>query len=103
MKSLKSGGSILVKVENITPFGIWLFVNGHEYFLNYRDYPYFKDQTLKTIQKVELLHDYHLYWTDLDIDLEIDNLENHEKYHLKSKIFQKIVTQHKVRRMAGAR
>jgi len=32
MKSLKRGGSILVKVENITPFGIWLFVNGHEYF-----------------------------------------------------------------------
>ena len=103
MKSLKRGGSILVKVENITPFGIWLFVNGHEYFLNYRDYPYFKDQTLKTIQKVELLHDYHLYWPDLDIDLEIDNLENPEKYPLKSKIFQKIVTQHPVRRMAGAR
>jgi hypothetical protein len=84
MKSLKRGGSILVKVENITPFGIWLFVNGHEYFLNYRDYPYFKDQTLKTIQKVELLHDYHLYWPDLDIDLEIDNLENPDKYPLKS-------------------
>jgi hypothetical protein len=103
MKSLKSGGSILVKVENITPFGIWLFVNGHEYFLSYKDYPYFKDQTLKTIQKVELLHDYHLYWPDLDIDLEIDNLENPDKYPLKSKIFQKTVTQHPVRRMAGAR
>jgi hypothetical protein len=103
MKSLKRGGSILVKVENITPFGIWLFVNGHEYFLNYRDYPYFKDQTLKTIQKVELLHDYHLYWPDLDIDLEIDNLENPDKYPLKSKIFHKTVTQHPVRRMAGAR
>jgi hypothetical protein len=27
-----------------------------------------------------------LYWPDLDIDLEIDNLENPEKYPLKSKI-----------------
>jgi hypothetical protein len=40
MKSSKRGKNISVSVENITPFGIWLFVNGKEYFLNYRDYPY---------------------------------------------------------------
>jgi hypothetical protein len=85
MKSLKRGKNILVNVENITPFGLWLFVNGHEYFLSYQDYPYFKDHTLKAIQNVELLHGYHLYWPDLDVDLEIDNLENPEKYPLKSK------------------
>jgi hypothetical protein len=27
-----------------------------------------------------------LYWPDLDVDLEIDNLENPEKYPLKSKV-----------------
>jgi len=27
-----------------------------------------------------------LYWPELDVDLEIDNLENPEKYPLKSKI-----------------
>jgi hypothetical protein len=85
MKSLKRGKSISVNVENITPFGIWLFVKEHEYFLSYQDYPYFKDQTLRTIQNIELIHDYHLYWPDLDVDLEIDNLENQEKYPLKSK------------------
>jgi len=85
MKSLKRGKSISVNVENITSFGIWLFVKEHEYFLSYQDYPYFKDQTLKAIQNVELHHDYHLYWPDLDVDLEIDNLENPGKYPLKSK------------------
>jgi hypothetical protein len=85
MKSLKHGKSILVSVENITPLGIWLFVKGSEYFLNFEDYPYFKDQTFRSIQNVLLLHDIHLYWPDLDIDLEIDNLENPEKYPLKSK------------------
>ena len=76
MKSSKHGENILVSVENITPFGIWLFVKGREYFLSYKDYPYFRDQTLKSIQAVQLLHGYHLYWPELDVDLEIDNLEN---------------------------
>lgn len=86
MGLLKRGKNISVSIENITPFGIWLFVKGKEYFLNYKDFPYFKDQTLKSIQNVQLLHGYHLYWSDLDIDLEIDNLENPEKYPLMSKI-----------------
>jgi hypothetical protein len=32
-----------------------------------------------------LLHGYHLFWPELDIDLEIDNLENPSKYPLKWK------------------
>lgn len=84
MKSLKHGKSTSVSVENITPSGIWLFAGGKEYFLDYDGYPYFKDQTISSIQNVRLLHEYHLYWPELDVDLEIDNLENPEKYPLKS-------------------
>jgi len=84
MKSLKHGKDILVSVENITPFGIWLYVKEREYFLSYEDYPYFKEQTIKSIQKVQLLHGYHLYWPDLDVDLELDNLENPQKYPLQA-------------------
>ena len=84
MKSSKLGNAISISVENITPFGIWLFVEGKEYFLSYDEYPYFKDQTLKAIQHVQLLHGHHLYWADLDVDLEIDNLEHPEKYPLRS-------------------
>ncbi len=85
MKSSRHGENILLSVENITPFGIWLFVKGREYFLSYKDYPFFRDQTLKSIQAVQLLHGYHLYWPELDVDLEIDNLENPGKYPLKWK------------------
>ena len=84
MRLVKRGKGISVSVENITPFGIWLFVKGKEYFLNYEDFSYFKAQTLSSIQNVQLLHGYHLYWPDLDIDLEIDNLENPERYPLKA-------------------
>src|SRR4030065_304523 len=99
MKSLRHGKNILVCVENITPFGIWLFIKEKEYFLNYKDYPYFRDQTLSSIQNVQLLHGYHLYWPELDTDLEIDNLENPQKYPLKSGI----VKHHSTIRSTGRR
>lgn len=103
MKSLKHGKDISISVENITPFGIWIFVRKKEYFLSYKDYPYFKDQTLSSIQNVQLLHGYHLYWSDLDVDLEIDNLEHPEKYPLKSKIAKPHLTSHSTGRRIAAR
>lgn len=75
----------IVSVENITPLEIWLFVNEKEYFLSYKDYPYFKNQTISSILNVKLLHGFHLYWPEIDVDLEIDNLENPEKYPLKER------------------
>ncbi|MEK6742674.1 MAG: DUF2442 domain-containing protein [Nitrospirota bacterium] len=85
MRSKKPGKNISASVENITPFGIWLLVKNKEYFLPYRDYPYFQDRPLYAIQKVQLLHEYHLYWPELDIDLEVDVLEHPEHYPLVSK------------------
>lgn len=86
MKSLQPGKDIAVSVQNITPFGIWLLVRQSEYSISYEDFPFFKDQTLNSIRNVQLLHGHHLYRPDLDIDLEIDLLENPEKYPSKSKI-----------------
>ena len=103
MKSLKNGKNILISVENITPFGIWVFVKGKEYFLSYEDYPYFKEQTLSSIQNVQLLHGYHLYWCDLDIDLEVNNLEHPEKYPLKSKITKNHLTSHPTKQQITVR
>lgn len=85
MKLLKNGKNTSVTVENISHFGIWLNIKGKEYFLDYTNYPFFKDHNVKSIHNVRLLHGFHLYWKDIDVDLEIDNLENPEKYPLTSK------------------
>jgi hypothetical protein len=45
MKPLKHGKNISVSVENVTPFGIWVHVKGKKYFLSYKNYPFFRDQT----------------------------------------------------------
>ena len=102
MKSLKRGKGISVSVENITPLGIWLYVKEKEYFLSYKEYPYFKNQIINSIQNVRLLHGYHLYWPELDTDLEIDNLENPQKYPLKSRIIKKRLKRHSTRRRTAA-
>lgn len=86
MKSSKNGSGISeISVENITSHGLWLFVKGKEYFLDYDKYPYFENATVKELHNVKLLHGVYLYWKDLDIDLEIDNLEHPENYPLISK------------------
>lgn len=70
------------EIVNISGFGIWLHVEGKEYFLPYEEYPWFRDAKIKEILNVQFIHGSHLRWPDLDIDLEIDSLENPEKYPL---------------------
>ena len=42
---MQTGQSILkpnnAEVTNISPFGIWVLVNGEEYFIDYKEYPFF--------------------------------------------------------------
>lgn len=83
MRSQKAGKNIsTVEVESISPHGLWLYASGSEYFLPFEDYPWFKNAKVADIQNVELLHDYHLYWPNLDVDLELESLERPDQYPL---------------------
>ncbi len=70
------------EVIDISKFGLWLFVKGKEYFLPFNSYPWFKDAKIFEIYNVKLLHNIHLYWPDLDVDLEVEALANPESYPL---------------------
>lgn len=70
------------EVQAISPQGLWLWVQGREFFLSHEDYPWFKKATIDQISKVELHHGHHLHWPELDVDLELESLENLEKYPL---------------------
>ena len=73
------------EVQDISRNGIWLFVQGKEYFLAYTGYPWFKEAKLAEIYNLKLLHGTHLHWPDLDIDLELESLQQPEKYPLSYK------------------
>jgi hypothetical protein len=83
MKSKTVGKSTSqVEVLNISKHGFWLLVNGHEHFLPFEKFPWFKDVTISSILNVELPHPHHLYWPDLDVDLELESIESPDKYPL---------------------
>ena len=70
------------EVTNISAHGVWLFVNSREYLLSYDDFPWFKEAKVSAILEVKLLHDNHLFWPQLDVDLELKSLDNIEHYPL---------------------
>ena len=83
MNSSKVGkGTSKVEVTNISPHGVWIFIDNKEYFMPFEKFPWFRDGKVREIMEVECLHNDHLYWPKLDIDLTIDRLENPDRYPL---------------------
>jgi hypothetical protein len=74
-----------VEVTNLDSHGIWLLVSGHEHFLPYEDFPWFKRAKVEDILHVELHHGVHLHWPRLDVDLSVDSLDQPGKYPLVAK------------------
>ena len=84
MKSAKHGKNTSeVEVQGVSGFGVWIFVHEKEYFLPYKEFPWFKDAKIAEIMNVRIINRGHLEWPDLDVDLELESLENPEKYPLK--------------------
>ena len=80
-KSISKGTS-QAEVQDVSRFGLWLYVNEREYFLPYEKYPWFKDAKVSEVYNLRFLHGHHLHWPDLDVDLELESLEHPEKYPL---------------------
>ena len=70
------------EVTSIDTHGVWVYVDRKECFLPYQDSPWFKDAKVSEIINVELLHDVHLHWPSLDVDLTVDSLEDPGRYPL---------------------
>ncbi len=81
---LSTAGKNTSKAEvlDVTRHGLWLFVDDHEYLLPFHEYPWFKEARISEIYNVKFMNGIHLYWPDLDIDLDLDSLKNPEKYPL---------------------
>lgn len=83
MKSNAVGENISpVEVLNISKHGFWLYIHREEHFLPFEHFPWFKKANIEAILNVQLLHHTHLYWPDLDIDLELESIKTPERYPL---------------------
>ncbi|MCD4696316.1 MAG: DUF2442 domain-containing protein [Bacteroidales bacterium] len=83
MKSLKNGTNILkAEITNVSQHGFWIYFSGKEYFLDYLNYPWFKDCTLSSLFNFTSDKYGNFHWKDLDIDLNLEIITNLEKYPL---------------------
>lgn len=86
MSSLAHGENISeVEVTNISNHGVWLLSHDKELFMSYDDFPWFKDQVVKSICNVEEQSPGHFYWPDLDVDLTEEIIEHPERFPLKAR------------------
>ncbi|MFA6036909.1 MAG: DUF2442 domain-containing protein [Legionellales bacterium] len=86
MKLKKAGTDTSpIEVVNISSHGFWIFLNHQEYFLSFNDFPWFTKANIEDILCVELLENNHIFWPNLDVDLNIDMIEHPEKYPFISK------------------
>ena len=73
-----------VEITNISAHGVWLLVRDKELFMSYEDFPWFKDQPVKSILNVEEPSPGHFYWPDFDVDLTTEMIKHPERFPLKA-------------------
>lgn len=50
----------------------------------YEDFPWFRDQPVKSIVNVEEPSPGHFHWPEIDVDLTVDMIEHPERFPLKA-------------------
>jgi hypothetical protein len=89
MTYAKRGTSIsTVEVTNVSPHGLWLLLDDREVFLSYDKFPWFRDASIGKLVHVELPSPQHLYWPELDVDLEVESVLHPERYPLVSRVHE---------------
>lgn len=75
-------GTLECEVTDINKNGIWILIRGEEYFISFKEFPMFKNLPVEKIFHVTFFSPNHIRWEELDIDIELDSLEEPEKYPL---------------------
>jgi len=73
-----------VEVTNISTHGVWLLFRDKELFMSYEDFPWFRDQPVKSILNVKEQSPGHFFWPDIDVDLTVKMIEHPERFPLKA-------------------
>jgi Protein of unknown function (DUF2442) len=74
-----------IEVTNISQHGFWIMVNDRELFVPFKAFPWFKEAPVGAILNVQRQSPRHLYWPDLDVDLDVESIEHPERFPLVSK------------------
>ena len=75
-----------VEVTNVSGNGFWLLLDGSELFVEFKQFPWFREAAIGELLNVERPSAHHLHWPDLDVDLAVESLTHPERYPLVSRV-----------------
>lgn len=64
---------------------MWILVLKQEHFLPFEQFPWFRDAPVSAVLNLAMPREGHLFWPDLDVDLELASIRNPEAYPLVAK------------------
>ena len=82
ISSMLGTDTLTNSVTNISKYGFWILCHDTEYFIAFSDYPAFKNVPVDQIFNLQCTGNTQLRWPDIDVDIEIDALENPERFPL---------------------
>ncbi|CAH1195120.1 conserved hypothetical protein [Candidatus Nitrotoga sp. BS] len=83
MTSELLGNDILeAEVTNVSRHGFWLLLGDEELFVPFSEFPWFAQAPIGKLMNVELPQPHHLYWPELDVDLDVESIRNPAAYPL---------------------
>lgn len=84
----RGSGTSAVEVTNISAHGLWLLIDETEVFLPFEQFPWFREAPIGQLLHVELPSAQHLYWPELDVDLEVESVLHPERFPLVSRVHE---------------
>lgn len=81
-------GTSAVEVTNVSAHGLWLLIQEQEVFLSFEKFPWFREAPIGQVLHVELPTEQHLYWPELDVDLEVESVLHPERFPLVSRVHE---------------
>lgn len=75
-----------VEVTNVSSHGFWLFLDDRELFVAFKQFPWFREVSIRELLNIQRPRPHHLYWPNLDVDLAVESIEDPEKYPLVSRV-----------------
>ena len=64
------------EVTNVSRQGFWLLLGDEELFVPFNEFPWFAQAPIGKLMHVELPQPHHLYWPELDVDLDVESIRN---------------------------
>ncbi|MEI6746658.1 MAG: DUF2442 domain-containing protein [Methylococcaceae bacterium] len=71
------------EILGISKHGFWLLLDDkEELFVSFLNFPWFRKASIEQIFCIERPQPHHLYWSDLDIDLDVNSIRHPEQFPL---------------------